>query len=309
MNESLDNILYILKGGIELGLIWSFMALGIFISFRVLDFADLTAEGTVTLGGAIVATLILNDVNPVLATVLALVGGMLAGVITGLLHTKLKIPGIIAGIISMTGLYSINLRVMGKASLYLTGETTIFSFFREKLNDPFLSKALTTLLVVLVLFVILYWFFGTEIGMSVRSTGMNQKMSRAQGINTNAMIVLGLAISNGLIAVSGALSVQSMKSANMDIGKGTIGLGLASIIIGEVIFGKRTFKAWLISVILGSITYQGLVVVAVTIGIEANDLKLLQAILIAVILALPVLKPLFRNTISKFKSKRGQLSC
>lgn len=309
MNEILDNIVYILKDATELGLIWSIMALGIFISFRVLDFADLTAEGTVTLGGAIVATLILKDVNPVLATFLALVGGMLAGAITGFLHTKLKIPGIIAGIISMTGLYSINLRIMGKASLYLTGEDTIYSFLREKLNDPFLSKALTTLLVVLILFIILYWFFGTEIGMSIRSTGMNQKMSRAQGINTNAMIVLGLAISNGLIAVSGALSVQSMKSSNMDIGKGTIGLGLASIIIGEVIFGKKTFKSWLISVILGSITYQALVGIAVTIGIEANDLKLLQACLIAVILALPVLKPFFRNIISKSKSKRGELSC
>jgi putative ABC transport system permease protein len=198
---------------------------------------------------------------------------------------------------------------MGKASLYLTGKDTIYSFLREKLNDPFLSKALTTLLVVFVLFIILYWFFGTELGMSIRSTGMNQKMSRAQGINTNAMIVLGLAISNGLIAVSGALTVQSMKSSNMDIGKGAIGLGLASIIIGEVIFGKKTFKSWLVSVILGSITYQALVGIAINIGLEANDLKLLQAILIAVILALPVLKPMYQNGVSKFKSKRGQMSC
>lgn len=288
--EILESILYILKDAIELGLIWSIMTLGIFISFRVLDFADLTAEGTVTLGSAIATALIIGNVTPLVATIIALLGGFLAGALTGILHTKLKIPAILAGIISMTGLYSINLRVMGKASIYLGDLNTIYTYLRSFINDSFLAKGLTTLIIVFIIFMILYWFFGTEIGMSIRATGMNQKMSKAHGINTDLMIILGLAISNALIAVSGALSAQNAKSANMDIGKGTIVIGLASIIIGEVIFGKRSFKNWLISVILGSIIYQALVGVAIALGLNPNDLKLLQAILIALILGLPLFK-------------------
>lgn len=291
-----EQIFYILQDGIELGLIWSIMTLGIFISFRVLNFPDLTAEGTVTLGSAIAISLIINNVSPVMATLIALFGGFIAGMITGILHTKLKIPPILAGIISMTGLYSINLRVMGKASIYLGDLNTVYTFFRNLINEPFISKALTTLIVVILIFFILYWFFGTEIGMSIRATGMNPKMSSAQGINTNVMIILGLAISNALIAVSGALSAQSAKSANMDIGKGTIVIGLASIILGEVIFGKRSFKNWLISVILGSIIYQALVGIAIALGLNPNDLKLLQAILIAFILALPLIKKSFLSS-------------
>lgn len=286
-----DSIKYIFQDAIEVGLIWSIMTLGIFISFRVLEFADLTAEGTITLGSAIAAALIINNVPPLVATVVALVGGFIAGAITGILHTKLKIPAILAGIISMTGLYSINLRIMGKSSLYLDDtKKTIYSFVKTLIETPFIAKTLMTLFVVVLIFFILYWFFGTELGMAIRATGMNQKMSRAQGINTNVMIILGLAISNGLIAVSGALISQSTKSANMDVGKGTIVIGLASIIIGEVIFGKRSFKNWLISVILGSIIYQALVGIAIALGLNPNDLKLLQAILIAFILALPLIQ-------------------
>lgn len=288
--EILESILYILKDAIELGLIWSIMTLGIFISFRVLDFADLTAEGTATLGSAIATALIIGNVPPLIATIIALLGGFLAGALTGFLHTKLKIPAILAGIISMTGLYSINLRVMGKASIYLGDLNTIYSYLRSFINDSFIAKSVTTLVIVFLIFMVLYWFFGTEIGMSIRATGMNQKMSKAHGINTDLMIILGLAISNALIAMSGALSAQNAKSANMDIGKGTIVIGLASIIIGEVIFGKRSFKNWLISVILGSIIYQALVGVAIALGLNPNDLKLLQAILIALILGLPLFK-------------------
>lgn len=286
----MDQILYIIKDAIEIGLIWSLMALGIFISFRVLNFADLTAEGSITLGSAVATSLIIHNTNYALATVMALFVGFMAGAITGILHTKLKIPAILAGIISMTGLYSINLRVMGKASIYIGEINTIYSPLLRKINDPFISKTITTLIVVVLTFLVLYWFFGTEIGMSLRATGMNEKMARAQGINSTGMIILGLAISNGLIALSGALIAQSAKSANMDVGKGTIVIGLASIIIGEVIFGKKTFKNWLIAVILGSIVYQGLVGVAIALGLNPNDLKLLQAILIAIILFLPVLQ-------------------
>ncbi|MDD3999822.1 MAG: ABC transporter permease [Bacilli bacterium] len=287
--EFLESIYYIFQDGLELGLIWSLMTLGIFISFRVLNISDLTAEGTLTLGSAIALALIINDVPPVIATIIAFIGGFIAGVITGILHTKLKIPAILAGIISMTGLYTINLRVLGKAAIY-TDANTIYSFARSLFEQAFIAKTITTLVVVIIIFFILYWFFGTEIGMSLRATGMNQKMARAQGINTHLMIILGLGIANALIALSGALSAQSMKSANMDIGKGTIVIGLASIIIGEVIFGKRSFKNWLISVILGSIVYQSLVGVAIALGLDPNDLKLLQAILIAFILSLPLIK-------------------
>ncbi|HHX80253.1 MAG TPA: ABC transporter permease [Acholeplasmataceae bacterium] len=285
----LESIRYIIQDGIQLGLIWSLMTLGIFISFRVLDLADLTAEGTITLGSAITISLIESGMNPLVSTLIALVGGFLAGMITGILHTKLKIPAILAGIISMTGLYTINLRIMGKAAIF-TQADTIYSFFRKMINNPFFANTITTLIIVVIFFFILYWFFGTEIGMSIRATGMNQKMARAQGINTHVMIILGLAIANALIAMSGALHAQSNKFANMDIGKGTIVIGLASIIIGEVIFGKRSFKNWLISVILGSIIYQALVAIAIALGMDPNDLKLLQAILIAVILALPLIR-------------------
>ncbi|MGI6767748.1 MAG: ABC transporter permease [Bacilli bacterium] len=285
----LESIRYIIQDGIQLGLIWSLMTLGIFISFRVLDLADLTAEGTITLGSAITISLIESGMNPLVSTLIALVGGFLVGMITGILHTKLKIPAILAGIISMTGLYTINLRIMGKAAIF-TQADTIYSFFRKMINNPFFANTITTLIIVVIFFFILYWFFGTEIGMSIRATGMNQKMARAQGINTHVMIILGLAIANALIAMSGALHAQSNKFANMDIGKGTIVIGLASIIIGEVIFGKRSFKNWLISVILGSIIYQALVAIAIALGMDPNDLKLLQAILIAVILALPLIR-------------------
>jgi putative ABC transport system permease protein len=266
------------------------MALGIFISFRVLNFSDLTSEGAVTLGGAVTTSLIIAEVSPLIATIVALIAGFTAGMITGFLHTKLKIPGILAGIITMTGLYSVNLRVMGKASLYLGDLSTIFSPLSSIIINPYISKILTTLLVVVIVFIIIYYFFGTEIGMSIRITGMNQTAARSQGINTNLMIILGLGISNALISLSGSLAVQSTKSSNMDIGRGTIVIGLASIIIGEVIFGKRSFKNWLISVILGSIIYQALVGLAIVLGLNPNDLKILQAILIAIILGLPVIK-------------------
>ena len=295
--DILESILYIIKDGVELGLIWSIMALGIFISFRMLDFADLTAEGTLTLGSAITTSLILKlslpgEVAVPIAMVVAILGGFIAGAITGLLHTKLKIPGILAGIISMTGLYSINLRVMGRASLNLGEESTAYTFLRSIISDPFIAKTLTTLVIVVLIFFLLYWFFGTEIGMGLRATGMNQKMAKAQGINTDIMIILGLAIANALIALSGSLTAQSNKTSNMDLGKGTIVIGLASIIIGEVIFGKRSFKNWLISVILGSIVFQIIIKVAIEIGLNPNDLKLVQAILIAFILGLPYIKTL-----------------
>lgn len=289
------DITFILKDGLELGLIWSLLALGVFISFRVLDFADLTAEGTFVLGSSIVASLIVKEQNLILATFLVLLFGFVAGSITGILHTKLRIPPILSGIISMTGLYSINLLVLGRASQSLSGLNNIFSFARNLISNPFIAKTLTLLVILGIVFSILYFLFGTEIGMSIRATGMNEKMAKAQSINTDLMIILGLGISNAIIAFAGSLIAQYNNVSNLEMGRGIIVIGLASIIIGEAIFKQRTFKVTLLSVIVGSIIYQTLIGVALTLGLNTNYLQLVQAILIAIILAFPVIKKMIRN--------------
>lgn len=311
-------IVYILKDALEQGFIWALLALGVFISYRVLDFADLSVEGSITLGASIAGAMILSGIpflsNPIVAIIIALIGGMLAGAVTGFLHTKLKIPGILAGIITMTGLFSINLLVMGGNSLYLDKDyrkPTIYDFLDKLLVNSFninnleivrfLSKTLTSFFVILIVIIIIYYFFGTEIGMSIRATGSNRMMARAQGINTNRMIILGLAISNGIVAIAGALYVECYKISNMDLGRGSIVVGLASIIIGEVLIGKVTFKRWLIAVVTGTILFQVIIGVAIGLGFSANNLRLLQAILIAVILAFPIIKPMLK----KWFEKRG----
>lgn len=288
-------MLFILKDGLELGLIWALLSLGVFISFRVLDFADLTAEGTITLGSSVVAAFILRGQNLIFAMTVVTLSGFVAGVVTGFLNTKLKIPPILAGIISMTALYSINLRILGAAAKSLGGSTNVFTPIRNIINDPFIAKTLTLLIIVAIIFIFLYLLFGTEIGMSIRASGMNKKMAKAQAINTDLMIILGLGLSNAIIAFGGALIAQYNNSANLEMGRGTIVVGLASIIIGEAIFGKRSFKNWLISVVLGSIIYQTLVGVAIEFGLNTNDLKLVQAVLITIILAIPIIKKAFIN--------------
>lgn len=303
------DFLYILKDSIELGLIWALLGIGVFVSFRVLNFPDLTVEGSMALGGAVTARLLLSN-NPVISNyfvviIIVVISGALAGITTAILHTKLKIPGILAGVISMTALYSINLMIMKGASLYLPGVTTIYNpidyLFSNviKISDlqlqKFLSKTITSLFVVGIFTGIIYWFFGTEIGMSVRTIGSNPQMARAQGIDTDKMIIVGLAISNALIALTGSLYVQSFKTSNMDIGRGTIVIGLAAIILGESIIGTKTFKTWLIAVIIGSIIFQLIIGIAINLGFNANNLKLLQAVLIAIVLAWPTIKVSIKN--------------
>lgn len=287
------NFGYILTDGLELGLLFSFLALGVFISFRVLDFADLSAEGTIVLGSSVMANLMMKDQNIYFTLIVVILSGFVAGVITGILHTKLKIPPILAGIIVMTGLYSVNLRILGTSNISLGGIDNIFSPFRTLIDNPFLAKALALIIIVMVIYLFLYLLFGTEIGMSIRATGMNKKMAKAQGINTDLMVILGLGISNAIIALGGGLIAQYNNVANLSMGRGTIVIGLASIIIGEAIFGKRTFKVWLISVIFGSVIYQTLIGLAISLGLNTNDLQLVQAILIAIILATPVIKDKF----------------
>lgn len=283
------------------GLLWAVMALGVYVTFRVLDIADLTVEGSFPLGAAAAASLLAAGYGPLAAVAAAAVAGMLAGVITGILHTKMKIPALLAGILTMIALYSVNLRIMGKANLSLLGVDTTFSLARDILS---LSSAETTFVVGLAATVLiglfLYWFFGTEIGAAIRATGFNQQMIRAQGVDTNVTIILGLLLSNALVAISGALVAQSNGFADVGMGTGTIVIGLASVIIGEVLFGTRSFKNCMISVILGSIVYRIVIALVLQMGMPPNDLKLFTSVLVAFALSMPLLK----NKVSARKAVR-----
>ncbi|MBR5589856.1 MAG: ABC transporter permease [Phascolarctobacterium sp.] len=280
------------------GLLWAVMALGVYITYRVLDVADLTVEGSFPLGAAVAASMLSAGFGPIPSFIVAAIAGMLAGVVTAILHTKMKIPALLAGILTMIALYSVNLRVMGKANLSLLGTDTTFSIIRNMFG---LNSANTTLVVgvlaTVLVAVFMYWFFGTEIGAAIRATGFNQQMIRAQGVNTDVTIMLGLLISNALVAISGALVAQSNGFADVGMGTGTIVIGLASVIIGEVLFGTRSFKNCIISVILGSVVYRIVIAAVLQMGMPPNDLKLFTSILVAFALAMPLIK-------SKFGSRK-----
>ena len=271
------------------GLMWALMALGVYITFRVLDIADLSVEGSFPLGAAVAATALVSGYGVTAAFLLAAVAGALAGIVTGILTTKLKIPPLLAGILTMIGLYSVNLHVMGKANVALLRVDTVFSYAA----GLGLTSDMAMMAVGLV-GVILYWFFGTELGTAIRATGCNSQMARAQGVNTNSMIVLGLLISNALVALSGALVCQANGFADVGMGTGTIVIGLASVIIGEVLFGTRSFKNCLISVILGSIVYRLVIAIVLQLGMPPNDLKLFTAILVAIALSMPLIREKWR---------------
>ena len=276
------------------GLLWAIMALGVFLTFRVLDIADLSVEGTFPLGAAVAATLIDAGHSVWFAMLIALIAGCIGGTFTALLTTKLKIPALLSGILTMIGLYSVNLMIMGKANVPLLRAETVFTLTENLFG---VSSVVATLIVGLVATVIvgaiMYWFFGTVLGTAIRATGCNPQMARAQGINTNVMVILGLLISNGLVALSGALVAQSNGFADVGMGTGTIVIGLASVIIGEVLFGTRSFKNWLISVVLGSVVYRAVIAIVLELGMPPNDLKLFTAVLVAIALSLPLIKNKF----------------
>ena len=276
------------------GLLWAIMALGVFLTFRVLDIADLSVEGSFPLGAAVAATLIDAGHSVWFAMLIALIAGCIGGTVTALLTTKLKIPALLSGILTMIGLYSVNLMIMGKANVPLLRAETVFTLTEDLFG---VSSVVATLIVGLiattVVGVIMYWFFGTVLGTAIRATGCNPQMARAQGINTNVMVILGLLISNGLVALSGALVAQSNGFADVGMGTGTIVIGLASVIIGEVLFGTRSFKNWLISVVLGSVVYRAVIAIVLELGIPPNDLKLFTAVLVAIALSLPLIKNKF----------------
>jgi len=287
----------ILLGAVSLGLLWSIMTLGVYISYRVLDVADLTVEGSITLGAAVCARMIVAGNNPYLALGLAFLAGLGAGLVTGLLHTKLRIPALLSGILTMIALYSVNLRVMGMANVSMLRMTTAYTLIGRLLGvDKTVSVIILGGVMALFIVAILYWFFGTEVGSAIRATGNNPYMVRAQGVNTDTTIIIGLMLANGLVSLAGGLIAQSQNYADVQMGTGAIVIGLASLIIGEVLFGKRNFFSRLLSMLFGAITYRVIIALVLRLGMPADDLKLFTAITVALALSLPRFKDL-RDTL------------
>jgi putative ABC transport system permease protein len=272
------------------------MVIGIYITYRVLDIADLTVEGSVTLGAAACAAVIRAGGSPVAGTLLAFACGLAAGCVTGILHTKLKIPALLSGILTMIALWSVNLRVMGTANISILRMRTLFT----PLTDMGLSKYASWIIMAgglaLVIITALYWFFGTELGSAIRATGNNPNMVRAQGIHTDTMITIGLMLSNALVALSGALVGQSQAFADIQMGMGSIVVGLASLIVGEALLGRRHFFARLASVVVGSVIYRIIIAVVMELGMNPNDLKLFTAVTVAAALSTPRLTAALRGS-------------
>lgn len=283
-----------LPGAVAQGLIWGIMAVGVYITYRVLDFADLTVDGSLCTGGAVCIMLILNGTNVWVAMFAALLAGMVAGFATGFLHTFMGIPAILSGILTQLGLYSVNLKIMGKANQAVNVDKyNLLVSLRFIRNVPFFKNTILIVAVLIVVLVaVLYWFFGTELGCSIRASGCNDKMARAQGINTDFNRVLGLMISNGMVALSGALLSQYQGFADINMGRGAIVIGLAAVIIGEAIFGRifHNFALRLMSVACGSIVYYLVLQVVIWRGIDTDLLKLLSAVVVAIFLAIPTWK-------------------
>ena len=275
----------IVVSALSQGLLWSVLAVGVYLSYRFLNISDLTSEGSFTLGAAVCASNIVRGTDPLLSCLLALLAGALAGLVTGVLHTKFKMPSLLAGILSMTGLYSINLRIMGKANIPLTQSVTLLTKLKDMLGLTRDRDAAIYLglIVVIILIVLLVWFFNTEFGFSVVATGNNDKMIRANGVDSDKTIIAGLMLSNALIALSGSLVAQYNGYADVTMGIGAIVVGLASVIIGEVLFKDKYFAVCLIGVVVGSIIYRLIVTFVVNTNfISANDMKLFTAIVVAV---------------------------
>jgi len=303
----------LLIGAFTIGMILALLALGIFISFRIFDFADITAEGSITLGASISASMIVAGFNPLLATLVALMGGFVAGAITGIIHTKFEINGLLSGILVMTSLYSINLHIMGKSNVPLMSEKTVITYFEDLAVSLFpgsesvymMGTAIPTkdililvsvFLFVLLLGALLYLFLKSNLGTAMRATGNNQQMIRAQGVNTKTMIILGLAISNALIALSGALLAQFQGFADVQMGIGMLVWGLASVIIGEALINDKSLGFLISGAVFGSVIFRLLVAGALRIGMNPNDLKLITAVFVFIALVLP-------KILNKYKTK------
>ena len=286
-----SSLLIAMPGAVTQGLLWGVLAIGVYLTFRILNVSDLTVDGSIATGGAVCVMLIRAGVEPVVAVLLAFFVGMLAGMITGVLHTKCGIPAILSGILTQLALYSVNLRIMGGKSnqaISVDKYDLLVSqrFVRElSLRNPIL----VTVIVVAVVVAALYWFFGTEYGSALRATGANPNMARAQGINTKRGIMVALMLANGLVAMAGGLLAQYQGFADVNMGRGAIVIGLAAVIIGEVLFGKlfRNFALKLLSVAIGAVVYYLVLQVVIQLGLNTNDLKLLTALIVSVFLAVP----------------------
>jgi putative ABC transport system permease protein len=308
--DFLSSLLSSMPGAVAQGLIWGIMAIGVYITYRILDVADLTVDGSLGTGGAVCVIMTINGAPVWLALLCAVIAGMLAGMVTGLFHTACGIPAILAGILTQLALYSINLRIMGvgtgggKANLPVSVDKydllVSARYVRATaLNNPLLILAIF----VIVVIALLYWFFGTELGCSLRATGANQNMARAQGINTNTTKVLGLMLSNGLVALAGGLLAQYQGFSDINMGRGAIVIGLAAVIIGEVIFDKifRNFALKLLASVIGAIIYYIVIQFVLRLGLSTDDLKLLTALVVALFLAVPYLRGKYFPT----KVKKG----
>lgn len=285
-----------LPGSVAQGIFYGIMALGVYVTYKLLDFADLTVDGSLVTGGAVAVMLMLSGVNPYLALLCALLAGMLAGLVTGLLHTAFGIPPILSGILTQIGLYSINMRIMGKSNQPISVDKYDLIVSLREIPHAILMGAIFVAVVIGVL----YWFFGTETGSAIRATGANPQMARAQGVNTNNMKLLALVISNGLVALAGALYAQYNGSADINMGRGAIVIGLAAVIIGEVLFGRRGNFAWtLLSVVFGGIVYFLVIALVIQLGLSTTDLKLFQALTVAVFLAVPHLREQLGRTLRR----------
>ena len=305
---SLIALMRSMPGSIAQGLIWGIMALGVYITFRLLDFADLTVDGSLATGGAVAVMLIRGGMNPALALVASFVVGMLAGMVTGLLHTAFGIPGILASILTQISLYSVNLNIMGKSNQAISVDNySLVVSLRYVTGEPATRNLffIAFIIGIVILTAILYWYFGTEQGQSIRATGCNENMARAQGINTDFNKVLALMISNGLVGLCGGLYAQYQGAADVNMGRGAIVIGLAAVIIGEVLFGKLTagrkfaFAYTLLAVVVGAIIYYIVIAFVLWLKMPSDDMKLFSAIVVAIFLAIPHMK-------EKFARKAGR---
>ena len=290
------SLLNAIPGAVTQGMLWGIMAIGVYLTFRILNVSDLTVDGSLATGGAVCVMLMRSGCNPWVALLCAVLAGMLAGLVTGLLHTRCAIPAILAGILTQLALYSINLRIMGgKANQPIGVDKYDLLVSQRYVRDLSLENPIPLVILILAVVVgILYWFFGTEYGSALRATGANQNMARAQGIDTKIGITVGLMISNGLVALSGALLAQYQGAVDVNMGRGAIVIGLAAVIVGEVLFGKvfHNFALKLTAVALGAVVYYLVIQVVLQLGLNTNDLKLLTALVVALFLAIPYWKSL-----------------
>ena len=290
-----------IPGAIAQGLIWGIMAIGVYITFRVLDFADLTVDGTLATGGAVLVITMMNGMNVYVALLLSFIAGCVAGLVTGVLNTLLGIPPILAGILTQLALYSVNLRILGKSNQALS----IYKYHVLASMTDITKAIIIVAIFVVAIIAILYWFFDTELGHSIRATGCNQNMSRANGINIKFTKIVALILSNGLVALAGGLLSQYQGFADVNMGRGAIVIGLAAVIIGEVIFGKifKNFALRLLAVAFGGIIYYIVMQFVINLGLNTDDLKLLTAVIVAIFLGIPYIKNQYAQ--KHIKSKGG----